>query len=140
MATAKQLSFDATKPFYAWVGVGDLALARVRAVAGDFTSQLAGQVTSRMEELARESRDAQTRTESRIAELQAEALAVPRAAQTRVEEVQAEVKALVDRFEARVRELRDQLTAASREQLEAYDRLAARGETVVGRAKETEGD
>ena len=91
MATAKQSSFDATKPFYAWVGVGDLALARVREVAGDVTSQLAGQVeevrsqllgaarstrgaaeqaqarvleqvTGRLDELERVIRDAQTRT------------------------------------------------------------------------------
>ena len=167
MTTEKQPGFDASKPFYAWIGAGDLALARVRKAAGDLTSHLASQVDevrahvldaargtrgaarqaqarvleqlgARLDELSQEARDSQTKVESRIAELQAEALGFPQQAQSRVEEVQAEVRALVERFEARAVELREQLAAASREQLEAYDRLATRGETVVSRARETD--
>lgn len=138
VATAKQDRFDATKPFYAGVGAGDVALAHVRRAANDLTAQLTGhveevrtqvldaarshreaaeqararvveQLSNRLEELAEESRDAQTQVESRIARLQAEALA-----------------------------LLEQLAAASRGPLEAFDRLAARGETVV-RQKRAEG-
>ena len=129
-----------------WVDAGGLALARVRRVAGDLTSQVTSQLegvrtqvheqlAGRLDAFAEEARDSQTRVESRIAELQAEALALPAHAQARLEELQIEARAAVDRLEAGALELRVQLAAASREPLQTLDRLAVLGRGLLRRGR-----
>jgi heparin binding hemagglutinin HbhA len=94
MATTRQIKQNravATRPFYAAVGAGDLAVAFARSTAGDVQTRLSkvdlqpkalreqgrSIVTARVDELGQGAKDAQARLETRVAELQKDAKALP---------------------------------------------------------------
>lgn len=125
MATkTKQLKLDATRPFYAAIGAGDLAVEFARTAAAELQGrfgkvdlepkalreQARAAVNVRVEEFNKEARDAQARFEDRIDELQAEARALP------------------GRIEDLVTEYVEELN-------EAYGELASRGRTLVTRIR-----
>lgn len=153
MTTAKQLASDAVEAFSALVRAGDPS--RLQTLAGDLTTQVTSQLeevrtqvldaqratagaaeetrirlleqlTARLDELAEESREAQTGVEARIAELQAEALALPAQARARLEGLQADLGPAVERLEARALEVRDQLVAALPAEWAGLERLLVR--------------
>ena len=84
-------SFDPTRPFFAAVGAGDLAVALARTAATDVQSRVAkvelepatirtqavSLVSSRVEELQGDAKKAQAALEARIVDLQADAKALP---------------------------------------------------------------
>lgn len=115
---------DATRPFYAVVGAGDLAVEFARTYATDVQARIAKVelepkalrdqartiVVSRVDELAKDAKEAQAKLESRVADLQAEAKTLP-----------AKVESFTNET---VTELND-----------AYGDLAARGKVLVNRIR-----
>jgi len=79
MAKAPQFKFDATKPFYAAVGAGDLAVEKARAFATEVQDKVANvdrdpkvlserartAVTARIEELQKDAKEARPRSRPR---------------------------------------------------------------------------
>lgn len=139
MAKAKfDIKTEASKPFYAGVGVTDLAVGAVRDYVADVQKKLAGVqkdvhktvtgidlepkalrdqavtvVNSRVDALSKDAKARRAAIEARVAELQAEAKAYP----TKVQTV-----------------LSDNVATAT----SAYDGLVKRGETLVGRIRKQE--
>jgi hypothetical protein len=139
MAKAKfDIKTEATRPFYAGVGVTDLAVARVRGYVADVQKKLTDVqkdvqksvndfefepkalreqavtvVSARVDALSKDAKARRTAIEGRVAELQAEAKAYP-----------AKVQAL----------LNDNVGTATG----TYEELVKRGETLVGRIRRQE--
>src|SRR5690349_13060630 len=92
---SKATKFDATRPFYAAVGAGDLAVGYARTAATDVQARFAKLelepkalrdqaltlVTARVEELQSDAKKAQTAVEARLAEIQGDAKDLPTRAQ-----------------------------------------------------------
>ena len=84
MAKATQYKFDATKPFYAAVGAGDLAVEKAREFVTDVQDKVTAQVknvdrdpkaltekgrslvTARVEELTKDAKEAQAKVEAQL--------------------------------------------------------------------------
>jgi len=118
---------EATRPLYAGVGVTDLAVERVRGYVTDVQKTVSGldvnpqalrnqavtAVNARVEAIASDAKARRSAVENRVLQLQAEALGLP-----------ARVQALLSENVATV--------------TDAYDDLAKRGETLVGRIRRQE--
>ena len=124
MAKTKQFKLDPTRPFYAVVGAGDLAVEYARTAATDVQArfskvdlepkalgdQARTVVASRIDELAEDAKKAQSKLGARVADLQTETLALP-----------GKVEAYVNETAA---------TATG-----AYGELAVRGQVLVNRIR-----
>jgi len=123
MATTRQIKQNravATRPLYAAVGAGDLAVAFARSAAGDVQTRLAKielQPKTLRDELGKGAKDAQTRLETRVAELQKEAQAFP-----------GKVEALVNGYLAALNDTVEDLN-------KQYLDLAVRGNELVVRIR-----
>ncbi len=115
MATTKnkQLRIDASRPFYAVVGAGDLVVEYARHAATDVQTRVKG-----------------VELEPKALRDQARTLVV-----SRVDELQAEAKALPSKAQALVNEYVADLNESVSELNEAYVDLAARGRTLVTRIR-----
>lgn len=139
MAKAKfDIKTEATKPFYAGVGVTDLAVGAVREYVADVQKKLAGvqkdvqKTVTGIELEPKALRDqAVTVVNARVDALSKDAKARRAAIEARVAELQAEAKA----YPAKVQTvLNDNVATAT----SAYDDLVKRGETLVGRIRKQE--
>lgn len=146
---ATQHKFDATKQFNAAVGAGDLAVERLLKVATDLQTRLddarangvgetKAQLTSRLDTLTKEAKEAQTRLEARFAglqselglsELQSELKTLPKRIETLVAELQADAKELPARAQTRVAELQDEAKSL-------LAMLATRGESRIAKLRD----
>ncbi len=130
----KQFRIDATRPFYAAVGAGDLAIELARTATADVQARAAkvdlepkalreqarSIVTSRVEELQGDAKKAQAAFEARLAELQDDAKALPERIEKLVNDYLAELNKTVDEFN------------------KAYIELAGRGQNFVKRVRNQE--
>ena len=66
---AAQYKFDATKPFYASVGAGDLAVEKLRQVATDLQGKVEGLRSARVTELQVEAKSVLAKLEAKVVEL-----------------------------------------------------------------------
>ncbi len=145
MAKALQYKFDATKPFYAWVGAADLTVEKMRDARSQYDelvqeakkaqSAFEARFEARLEELQAELKALPKRVESVLDDLR-DAKSLPAKAQTTLEALQAEAKSLRVKLEARAEELRADFTASVEEQVEAFDELATRGEAFVAKLRD----
>ena len=124
MAKAKQFKIDATRPFYAGVGVVDVAVEFARTRATDVQSrfgkvelepkalrdQARTVVVSRVDELTEGAKEAQAKLEARAADFQTDAKKFPAKVESFVNETVAEAT-------------------------ETYEDLAARGKDLVSRIR-----
>ena len=124
MAKTNQFKIDATRPFYAVVGVGDLAVEYARTTATDVQArfskvelepkalrdQARTVVVSRVDELAEGAKGAQAKFEARAADFQSDAKKLPAKVESFVNETVAEAT-------------------------ETYEDLAARGKDLVARIR-----
>jgi hypothetical protein len=136
MATTKnkQFNFDATRPFYAAVGAGDLAVALARTATADVQSRAA-----KVDLEPKVLRDqALTLVSSRVEELQGDAKKVQAAFEARLAELQADAKSLPERIERLVNDYRAELNKTVEEFNKAYLELAGRGESFVKRVRSQE--
>jgi heparin binding hemagglutinin HbhA len=123
MATTRQIKQNravATRPLYAAIGAGDLAVALARSTAGDVQTRLSKvdlQPKALRDELGKGAKDAQSRIETRVAELQKEAQALP-----------GKVEALVNGYLAALNETVEDLN-------KQYLELAVRGNQLVVRIR-----
>lgn len=109
----RQFKFDATRPFYAVVGVGDLAVEFARTRANDV-----------------QARWAKADFEPKALRDQARTVVV-----TRVEELNKDAKALPSKVEAYVNDAVQDLNGTVAEVTEAYEDLADRGRVLVSRIR-----
>jgi len=121
MPNTDQFKFDATTPFYAAVGAGDLAVNLARTAAHDVQTRISGL------ELEPNALREQARTVfvSRVDELNKD---VQARIEARVNSLQADAKALPSRVEALLNERMGELNVT-------YADLAARGKVLVGRIR-----
>jgi heparin binding hemagglutinin HbhA len=121
MANTKQQSkFDATRPFYAAVGAGDLAVALARNAANDVQARFTKvdlEPKAVGNELSKGVKDAQARFEARVAEIQADA------------------KEFSAKVEARLAAARSELNESIEDLNKQYAELAARGRSLVTRIR-----
>ena len=140
--TKKQFKLDATRPFYAAVGAGDLAIALARNGVADVQHRVAkidvepkalrdqalALVNERVEELQAEAKKAQAVLEARIAELQADAKAMPERIEKLVAEYRAEINKTVAEYRAEINKTLDEVN-------KTYLELAGRGRDYVARVR-----
>jgi hypothetical protein len=139
MAKAKfDIKTEATKPFYAGVGVTDLAVGAVREYVADVQKKLAGvqkdvqKTVTGIELEPKALRDqAVTVVNARVDALSKDAKARRAAIEARVAELQAEAKA----YPAKVQTVLNENVATA---TSAYDDLVKRGETLVSRIRKQE--
>ena len=147
MATTKnkQFRFDATRPFYAAVGAGDLALELARTATADVQAraskvelepkalrdQALTLVNSRVEELQGDAKKAQAAFEARLTELQQDAKSLPERIEKLVNDYRAELNKTVSDYRA-------ELNKTVEEFNKAYLELAGRGEDFVKRVRNQE--
>lgn len=126
---------DATRPFYAVVGAGDLAVNYARTAATDVQARFAKverdpkalreqaltRFNTRVEELTGDAKDAQTKLEERAKEAQ-------KKLEGRLSTLQADAKSLPNKVEGYVND-------AVAEVVEAYGELAVRGQALVTRIR-----
>jgi heparin binding hemagglutinin HbhA len=117
--------FDATKPFYAAVGAGDLALEKARGIVSDVQDRVGDA----------DPKEAQARIEAQLRELQAELKALPGKVEAQLRDLQAELKALSAKVETKYNEYVAKANDVAKEQLETVTTFAERGETVVARLR-----
>ena len=137
---------DATRPFYAVVGAGDLAVEFARGYTADVQARFAKielepkalrdqartVVTSRIDELTEDAKGARTTVEARAKEARERAEA--RAKEAR-EQVEARAKEARGTVESRAKEAREQIETYLNETVETYDELASRGRNLVARIR-----
>ena len=115
----RQFRIDATRPFYAAVGAGDLAVAYARNTATEVQARV-----------------------GRLQDLQVEPKALREQAvatvEARIAELQADAKALPGRVEQVVNEYVAELNKAIEELNKNYTDLASRGESFVARVRRQE--
>jgi len=140
------LKIDATRPFYAFVGAGDLAVELARSYATDMQARFAkvelqpntlrrqarSMVVARVDELAEDAKEAQARLEARVADLQADAKALPSTVETYVNDAVAELNETYGELAVRGRDLMNRV----RKQQATQDAKAA-AQTTVAKAKTT---
>lgn len=112
----KQFTFDATRPFYAAVGAGDLAVALARTATADVQARA-----------ARIDLEPKTLRDQAVTLLS-----------SRVEELQADAKAFPDRIEKLVNDYLADLNKTAEEFNKAYLELAGRGQDFVKRVRRQE--
>jgi hypothetical protein len=117
MPNTQQFKFDATTPFFAAVGAGDLAVHFARSAAHDVQTRISGLdlEPNALREQAR------TAFAARVDELNKDV-------ESRVSALQAEAKALPSRVEALINERMGELNIT-------YADLAARGQVLVARVR-----
>ena len=137
---------DPTRPLFAVVGAGDLAVELARGYATDVQARFANVevepkvlrdqartlVAGRVDELAKEAKVAQTRIEARVAVLQADAKAFPARVESFKNETVAELNDTYGDLAARGKDLLNRI----RKQQATKDAAAA-GRTTVAKAKTT---
>ena len=154
--------FDATKPFYAWIGAAELAVEKLRESAADvqerdlkaFAGQVGAQFSKSFDDLVEElqkdleslPRNAQARLEKLPQELKAlpkrleslveDARDLPKSAQARLGELQGEAKAFRGRFETLVEAHRSTFADFAEEYVEAFEELAVRGRSFVAKLRD----
>ena len=136
MATTKnkQFKFDATRPFYAAVGAGDLAIELARTTAVDVQSRVA-----KVELEPKALRDqAVTLVSTRVEELQGDAKKAQTALEARIAELQADAKALPEKIEKLIAEYVAELNKTVEELNKTYAELAGRGQDFVARVRKQE--
>ena len=136
MATTKnkQFKFDATRPFYAAVGAGDLAVEFARSATADVQAR-AAKVDLEPKHLREQ---AVTMVTSRVEELQDDAKKAQAAFEARLAELQDDAKALPERMEKLVNDYRAELNKTVEEFNKAYLELAGRGQDFVKRVRNQE--
>ena len=136
MATTKnkQFKFDATRPFYAALGAGDLAVEFARTATADVQAR-AAKVDLEPNVLRDQ---ALTMLSSRVEELQGDAKKAQAAFEARLAELQADAKSLPERIEKLVNDYRAELNKTVEEFNKAYLELAGRGESFVKRVRNQE--
>jgi hypothetical protein len=136
MATTKnkQFKFDATRPFYAALGAGDLAVEFARTATADVQAR-AAKVDLEPNVLRDQ---ALTMLSSRVEELQGDAKKAQAAFEARLAELQADAKSLPERIEKLVNDYRAELNKTVEELTPAYLELAGRGERFVKRVRNQE--
>lgn len=117
--TTRQFRFDATRPFYAAVGAGDLAVAYARDAATEMQARV-----GRLQQAGLEPRA-----------LREQAVSV---VEGRIAELQADAKTLPGRVEQVVNEYVTELNKAIDELNRNYSDLASRGESFVARVRRQE--
>jgi hypothetical protein len=121
MPNTDQIKFDATTPFYAAVGAGDLAMHLARTAAHDVQTR----ITALDLEPHALREQARTVFVARVDELNKD---VQARIEARVTALQADAKALPSRVEALLNERMGELNIT-------YADLAARGKVLVGRIR-----
>jgi len=129
MAKATQYKFDATKPFFAVVGAGDIAVEKARGIVTDVQDKVSTNVnkverdpkalteqartlfSTRIDELTKDAKEAQAKVEAQIKDLQADAKALPGKVEAQLKDLQAELKALPAKVEAQLKDLQAELKA-----------------------------
>lgn len=128
------LKSEATRQFYAGVGITDLAVEVVRDYVADMQKRLA-ELQKSFQELDLEPqhlrKQAETRMNARVEALTKDAKARREAFETRMNELQAEAKA----FPAKVQTLVNDNVASVND---TYGDLVKRGESLVGRIRRQE--
>jgi len=153
MANTKQSKLDATRPLYAVVGVGDLAVEYARTAATDVQArfskvelepkvlrdqartvgdQARTVVVTRVEGLTEDAKEAQAKFEALVAEFQSDAKALPAKVENFVNETVAEFTGSYDELAARGKDL---VTRVRKQQSTVDVKAAAK--TVVAKAKTT---
>ena len=137
---------DATRPFYAVVGAGDLAVEYARTAATDVQARISKVdiepktlrdqartvVLTRVEELTEEAKDAQAKLEARVVDLQADAKAFPSKFESYVNETVTTANSAYGDLASRGRDLVNRI----RKQQATQDTKAA-ANTTVAKAKTT---
>lgn len=137
---------DPTRPFYAVVGAGDLAVEFARGYAADVQArfesvelepkalrdQARTLVVGRVDDLTKEAKEAQTRIEAKMADLQADAKALPARVESFTSETVAELNDTYGDLAVRGKDLLNRI----RKQQATQDAAAA-GRTTVAKAKTT---
>lgn len=138
------LKNDVTRPFYAVVGAGDLAVEYARTYATDVQARLSKVdlepktlrdqaltvVTTRVEELTKDAKAAQAKLESAVAELQADAKTLPAKVESFTNETVAELTETYGDLAVRGKDLVTRI----RNQQSTRDAKAA-AKTAVAKAK-----
>jgi heparin binding hemagglutinin HbhA len=140
------LKIDATRPLFAVVGAGDLAVEFARTYATDVQTRFAKVeiepkalrdqartvVIARVDELAKDAKEAQAKLEARVAGLQADAKTLPGKVESFTNETVAELNETYGDLAARGRDLVNRI----RKQQATQDAKAA-GKSTVAKAKTT---
>ena len=142
--TTTPFSFDATKPFFAWVGAAELAVEKLRETATDvqerdiraYAAQVGTQLSEAFDELVEELQDELGTLPKRLESLIEDARDLPKAAQTRIEGLQAEAKGFRGRVETVVEAQRSTLADLAEEYVEAFEELAVRGRAFVAKLRD----
>ncbi len=124
-----QFKLDATRPFYAGVGVFDLAVERVRTTATDVQTRF-NRVDLEPKALRDEAKEAQAKLEARVADFQADAKKLPGRVESFVNEAAAEASETYGDLAARGKDLVNRI----RRQQATQDAKAA-GNTTKAKAK-----
>lgn len=164
--TISRSKFDATKPFFAWVGAADLAFEKLRASAAEaqerdlkaYAAQVGTQLSeafdqlveelqgdlgalpktaqARLEKLPSELKALPKRVESLVEDLQKEARDLPKSAQGRFGKLQSDATALGERIETVVEAQRSTFADLAEEYVEAFEELAVRGRAFVAKLRD----
>lgn len=142
------LKIDATRPFYAVVGAGDLAVEHARSYARTYATDVSSRfakvelepkalrdqartvVVARVDELTKDAKQAQAKLEARVADLQADAKALPAKVESFTNETVAELTGAYGDLAARGKDLVKRI----RKQQATKDTKAA-AKTTVAKAK-----
>jgi uncharacterized coiled-coil protein SlyX len=135
MATkTKAPKFDATRPFYASVGAGDLVAGFALTTAGDVQARFA-----KLDLEPKALRDqAVTLVTARVEELQADAKKAQSAVEARITELQGDAKDLPVRAQKLVNEYLAELNKTVAELNKSYAELATRGQDFVAKVRRQE--
>lgn len=124
MANTKQFKLDATTPFYAVVGAGDLAVEFARTAATDVQTRIS------KVDLTEDAKEAQAKLEARVADFQSDAKKLPAKVESFVNVTVAEAAETYDDLAARGKDLVNRI----RKQQATQDAKTA-GKTAVTKVK-----
>jgi hypothetical protein len=131
---AAQYKFDASKPFFASVGAGEVAVEKLRKVATDLQGRLEEVRSRGVNDVAKE---AQAKLETRLGELQQE---FPKQVEARLADLQGDARSVLAKLEAKAAELgaglNESLFDAFDEQAALYSELIARGEGRIAKLRD----
>ncbi len=132
--TTRNFKLDATRPLYAAVGAGDLAVSYARTAATDVQARVA-----KVELEPKALRDqAVTLVSTRVEELQADAKKAQAALEARITELQSDAKALPNKLEKLVNDYVAELNKTVDELNKGYAELAGRGHDFVTKVRKQE--
>jgi hypothetical protein len=150
--TSTEFNFDATKPFYAWIGAADLAVEKLRGTATEvqerdlraFAAQVRTQVSEAFDDIVDELQDElgslPKRVESFLDDFPKDPRDLPKSLQLRFAQWQEEAVALRERVESRVDEratsFRSDVAKLVEEYAEAVEELAVRGRALVAKLRD----